>query len=316
MPPGSHVVTDTKLGHHADWDSAGETGSIYELPSGLRPLHEVDMRWGIEFNSWNRQSSEPCGDWVLIGEEIVANLGAWHVRCLDERREEYWIDADSGFILRSTDVPTDDGSAWMTGEVRTLALDVPIDPTVFGVGTEDDSRWGGIMPGGDERLLPGVRAVTSRFSPAFAVTPGDGWRSWGTDVDVVGFVRGPVDEPAGVWIVKLTKVTDVRSGRDVAIAGTGAVLDWLRAHPYFETVRQEQRTIGTIAATSLDLRHVPPEGFETDCPGLHRPTGATMPTLVRGRDRLLVVRPARPRPDADRRSRGERRDTDGRRLGG
>ena len=69
-----------------------------------------------------------------------------------------------------------------------------------------------------------------------------------------------------MWIVKLTKVTDVRSGRDVAIAGAGAVLDWLRAHPYFETVRQEQRTIGTIAATSLDLRHVPPEGFETDCP--------------------------------------------------
>ena len=82
LPPGRHVVTDTKLGHHADWDSAGETGSIYELPSGLRPLHEVDMRWGIESNSWNRQSSEPCGDWVLIGEEIVANLGAWHVRCL------------------------------------------------------------------------------------------------------------------------------------------------------------------------------------------------------------------------------------------
>jgi hypothetical protein len=269
---GGYILTDVTANRRAEWDPVSGTTSVFGLPSGLRPLHELDLRWGADIDTWNHRPFGSCRNWILVGDEVVAGRRVLHVRCSDNpgKGEEYWVDPATGFVLRSTDVPTDEKDVRMIGQVRTLALRGQVDASMF-VFRTDDPTWGALMPGGNEPFQPGVRVVSARFRPAFAATPDEGWRSWGSDRDAVGFIRGAdvenATDGAGIWAIRVSTVTDPESGRDVSLApGAEAVIDWLRSHPYFEVETVQQTRIGSFPATSLPLRHVLPADFDRTCP--------------------------------------------------
>ena len=238
------------------------------MPAKYRGLALLDLRWGADLQVTGRFSS-PCLDWEYVEEAMLIRRPVHHVRCATGRHEEYWIDMASGFVLQSTDVPTDEEGVWLTGTVEHLSVGGTVDPSVFAM--DDSPRSGGPMPGGDASFVPDVRVVTSRFAPAFAATPGDGWRSWGTDRDVVGFERGPDGgsgpDGAALFVVNLSIVVDPASGRDVILEpGMGAAMTWLGTHPYFETNRPEATQVGGRAATSMAFQAALPADFASSCP--------------------------------------------------
>ena len=126
------------------------------------------------------------------------------------------------------------------------------------------------MLGGNAPFEAGVRVISNPFTPAFVATPGDGWRSWGSGADIVGFVRGPDwndDDGGAVLVVRLTKVTDVVTGLDRRLEpGPEAVFEWLRAHPYFDVGAIEPAQVGPLAAESVSFTEVRPADFDTTCP--------------------------------------------------
>lgn len=268
-PEGTYIVADVARGRVIEWDPVGETNSIEPIPGGMRPIALLDLRWGAALQTSNRLGSS-CLDWEYIEESTVTGRATHHVRCIAGRNEEYWVDVVTGFVLRSTDVPTDAADVRLTGEVRSIEIGGAVDGAAFAVGDVVD-RSGARMPGGDASFEAGVRVVTNRFAPAFVATPGDGWRSWGTDRDVVGFVRGAGFsggmDGAAVWVVRLTKVTDVATGRDVALEpGVDAAIAWLRGHPYIETGEVAMTSVGSLPALSMDYRESVPGDFEATCP--------------------------------------------------
>jgi hypothetical protein len=267
-PEGSYIVVNAQLGETVEWDPAGGTFLMSEHPAGIRPTYLLDLRWGADLRVAQRFSS-PCVAWEYVEESTVLARPAHHVRCATGLHDEYWVDIATGFVLRSTAVPTDDDRIFLTGEVRAFALGVTIDPAVLAV--QDGPRVGAPMPGGDASFEPGVRVVTNRITPAFAATPGDGWRSWGTDLDVVGFVRGPGGasgkDGGTVFVIKLTVVTDVATGFDIPLdPGVDAAVAWLRGHQYLETGEVQTTRIGSRPALSIDFRETVPDDFETTCP--------------------------------------------------
>lgn len=261
-PEGTYFLVDTERGRMIEWDPVGRTSMSSALEAGLRPIFQLDMRFGAEVSRANQFASQ-CLKWQYVEETTVVARAAHHVRCATGLHEEFWVDAATGFVLRSTAVPTDDARIFLTGEVRSLQLDVAIDPAAFAA--DEGPRLGAPMPGGEAPFEAGVRVVSNRFSPPFAATPGEDWRSWGTDTDVVGFVRGA--DGGGVWVINLKVVTDVATGRDVPLdPGVDAAVDWLRHHPYVETGEPMPTRVGLREATSMTYRDVLPRGFESTCP--------------------------------------------------
>ena len=265
-PEGTFILAD--VGRHLtfEWDAAGGTVLTAAIAPGMRPIAPLDLRWGADVGQSGEFSSS-CLSWEYIQETHVLARPVHHVRCATGLHDEYWVDIATGFVLRSTAVPTDDDRIFLTGEVMEFALGVTIDPAVLVV---QGPHVGAIMPGGDARLEPGTRVVSNRFTRAFAATPGEGWRSWGTADNIVGFVRGPdwndLDGGA-VLVLRLTKVTDVDTGTDRPLApGPEAVFEWLREHPYFELGEERDTFVSGLAARSVSIAGVPPDDIEARCP--------------------------------------------------
>jgi hypothetical protein len=265
---GTFFLADGRRGRIVEWDPIADTATIESLPAGMRPLAPLDLRWGADLFVSNRFASA-CLDWEYVEESTVVGRAAHHVRCSSGRHEEYWVDVLTGFVLRSTDVPTDDDDTWLTGEVRSLVIGGPIDAAAFAV-DDEVPRSGARMPGGNTRLEAGIRVISNGFTPAFVATPGAGWRSWGSTDGIVGFVRGPDWNGAdggAVLVVRMANVTDVATGRDRPLApGPDAVLDWLRGHPYFDVGPVEQTRVGAVAAQSVTFTEIRPADFDATCP--------------------------------------------------
>ena len=288
-PPGTYTITDVDANRVADQDPISGTTGIYELTIGLRPAHLLDLRWGADGQSFSRSQGD-CSGWEHIEEESLIGRRTHHVRCVDGSKhdEEVWIDAATGLILRSNDVPADEGRSRMTGEVTSLLLgdDVETGALAF---REDDPRWGQSMAGSSDPILAADRRVVSAaFMPPIAVTPlGDGWRFWGNGQQAVGFTR--VDDPkrpaegsGGVWILRPGAYTDIATGRDVPFPSEPrAVMDWLSKHPYFEVGNSETTQVGSIPAASVPFRHVTPAEFESTCPPAPTERGAVVPLCRR-----------------------------------
>ena len=266
-PEGTYIVVDARLGTTVEWDPAGGTFLTSEHVSRVRPAYLLDLRWGADLRVPLRFTSA-CLTWEYVEETSVLQRPAHHVRCATGPHEEFWVDVATGIVLRSTAVPTEEDRVSLTGEVLELALGVPIDPAtlVADVG----SRGGALMPGGDKPFEPGVRVVTNRFTPAFAATPGQGWRSWGTADDIVGFARGPDwtdTDGAGVLVVRLIRVPDITTNEYLALApGPEAVLEWIREHPYFDVGEVVNTHVGLLPAQSVSILEKRPPDFETSCP--------------------------------------------------
>lgn len=266
-PEGTYIVVDVDRGVAFEWDPAGGTFLVSEHPASIRPTFLLDLRWGADLGV-PQSFSSPCATWEYVEETVVLARPAHHVRCATGLHDEFWVDAGTGIVLRSTAVPTDDDRISLTGEVQELVLGATIDPAALIVA--DGPRAGAPMPGGDTPFVPGLRVVTNRFSPAFAATPGDGWRSWGTDSDIVGFARGPDwtdTDGAGVLVVRLTRVPDVTTNEYIPLApGPEAVLDWLREHPYYEVGDPVDTPVGAIPARSVSILERRPADFGASCP--------------------------------------------------
>ena len=288
-PPGTYTITDVDANRVAELDPVSGTTGIYELSSGLRPAHLLDVRWGADGRSFGRAQGD-CSSWEHVEEESLIGRRTYHVRCMDGRKpdEEVWIDAATGLILRSNDVPVDEGRSRMTGEVASLILGDGIDTSPLRF-REDDPRWGQSMSGSDDpTLLASRRLVSERFLPPVAVTPpDDDWRFWGAGEQVVGFTRyddprRAADGSAGLWILRPESYTDVATGRDVPFPSEpGAVMDWFGEHPYFVVGDVETTQVGSLSASSVPFRHITPPDYERTCPPVPTERGAFVPACRR-----------------------------------
>lgn len=265
--PGSYAVTDTH--RRAYWDSSTEIGVVQNVVGpNARPVELLDMRWG-GINTM--RTSSLCNRWSDAGITTIADRSVRHVRCAASGDEEAWIDPVSGFILRFNAAieQEPEGVRTMTAEARRFDLEPATDAATFVI-PDSGGRWGVAMPGGNAAMADGERAVTMWFTPAFAVVPQAGWRSWGEGEDSVGFVRGeplPNNSNSGLWGVRLSVVWDAATGRDRTLdPGAQAAIDWIRADPYLRVGRETSTTVDGHSATRLDLRIVPPPADDPDCP--------------------------------------------------
>jgi hypothetical protein len=276
-PTGSWILTDINRNRRADLLDGTGTVSIADLRPGLSPLHQLDLRWGSDFGEWTGRVNTICKDWTYVGREVIADRMTDQLHCTGSTHGpdgSFWVDEQTKLVLRSTAVAEVLPDRYVTGEVVAFQLDPTPDSTKFAFGDGDPS-WGAVLSGGDAILVKGTRYVTNRFTPPFAITmPDDGWRSWGTDTDIVGFSRGGDLVPEGwgqMFVIRLDLIRDA-AGHEAHLGGAPQdVIDWIRHDPFMMAEEPVHTSIGPYQGTSIDFREVLPKDFDSTCPGVTDP---------------------------------------------